>query len=62
MKKQQSNQKYFNRNKPPLSINCECGGDAKLRTRVNYSFGKKSKKVVKKFYKCNKCDKIIKWL
>jgi hypothetical protein len=54
--------KYLEKNKNNFlekSINCPCGDKAKLVTRKNYPFGKNSKARILRFYKCEKCNKII---
>ena len=40
-------------------INCSCGGKAKLGSRKNYPFGKKSKPKRTKFYKCKTCGNVM---
>jgi hypothetical protein len=37
------------------TIACSCGGNAKLTTKKNFPFGKKSKGVTAMFYKCISC-------
>ncbi|NCO11280.1 hypothetical protein GW924_01590 [Candidatus Pacearchaeota archaeon] len=53
--------KRFNRDLPPKTIGCSCGGEAKLSSRRNYPFGAKSDPVTSKFYKCKSCKKIKHW-
>ncbi|NCN99378.1 hypothetical protein GW923_04345 [Candidatus Pacearchaeota archaeon] len=36
-------------------IGCSCGGTAKLSSRKNYPYGKKSDSVTSWFYKCKSC-------
>jgi len=38
-------------------VSCSCGGKAKLKGRKNYPFGKNSKPIRTKFYKCKSCGK-----
>ena len=39
-------------------MSCSCGAKAKLVSRKNYPFGKKSKAEVSQFYRCEKCGTI----
>ena len=39
-------------------ISCSCGSSAKLGSRKNYPFGKKSKPVRTNFYRCKGCGKV----
>jgi len=49
----------FNRsNLPQKFVGCSCGGEAKLFSRKNYPFGRNSKSVKSRFYKCKSCDKV----
>ena len=41
------------------SISCSCGGEAKLKSKKNYPFGKKSASRTTWFYKCKSCNKVI---
>ncbi|MFH1290464.1 MAG: hypothetical protein ABIH92_03585 [Nanoarchaeota archaeon] len=37
---------------------CECGGEAKLGSRTNYPFGRKSKGILTMGYTCRSCRKL----
>jgi len=39
-------------------IGCSCGAQAKLGSRKNYPFGRKSDSVTSQFYRCKSCRKI----
>jgi len=36
-------------------MGCSCGGKARLSSRKNYPFGKKSTGITSRFYKCSSC-------
>lgn len=38
---------------------CSCGGQAKLRSRKNYPFGRKSDSITSWFYGCKSCKKMV---
>jgi len=48
----------YNKNVRARNIDCSCGGNAKLSSKKNYPFGKKSKAITSVFYRCNSCNKI----
>jgi hypothetical protein len=48
-----------NNNSAPRLIVCSCGNSAKLCSRKNYPFGKKSKAITSQFYRCSSCNKVI---
>jgi hypothetical protein len=48
----------FRREAPVTSVACSCGSQAKLSSRKNYPFGKKSKGITSKFFKCKSCKNI----
>lgn len=41
------------------TVNCSCGGKAKLCSRKNYPFGKKSGAKTSWYYKCSSCNKNV---
>jgi len=52
--------KRYQRNNPSMkTISCACGSKAKLCSRKNYPFGRKSGSITSWFYKCLSCKKII---
>ena len=56
--KQNNKFNKFRNNVPENYSVCSCGAKSKLRSRKNYTHGKKSKPVTSKFYQCEKCGKI----
>ena len=50
--------KYNRANYPAKTIVCSCGKTAKFCSNKNYPFGKKSKAIISKFYRCLTCKKI----
>ena len=52
------NRRFPRNNVREKNISCSCDGNAKLSSRKNYPFGRKSKGVTSNFYKCKSCNKI----
>ena len=58
--KQNNKFNKFNRNNQlEKQILCSCKAKAKLISRKNYPFGKKSKAMISQYYKCGECGKIV---
>jgi hypothetical protein len=55
MKQNNKFNKFGRNNHPEKNSTCSCGGRTKLKINKNYPFGKKSKAVTSKYYKCDKC-------
>jgi hypothetical protein len=53
------NRRYRREDQRSKTSSCSCGGEAKLTSRKNYPFGKKSGSVTSWFYKCKSCGKCI---
>lgn len=52
-------QKRYNQStQTTKTVNCSCGGKAKMRSKKNYPFGRKSKGITSMFYKCVDCQKV----
>lgn len=49
---------FGRRNTVEKTKTCSCGGVAKMGSRKNYPFGKKSDAITAKFYKCKSCSKM----
>ena len=58
MKQNNKFNKFGRNNAPEKTIRCSCGSRAKIKTRMNYPHGKKSKAVKSTFYKCDKCGEV----
>ena len=56
--KQNNRFNKFRNNRPEKYSICSCGAKAKLKSRKNYSHGKKSRAVTSQYYQCEKCGKI----
>ena len=59
LENQMANNRNFRKpNTPAKVVTCSCGGQAKLCSRKNYPFGKKSRGILSVFYKCGSCQKL----
>ncbi|MAG38219.1 hypothetical protein CMI45_02445 [Candidatus Pacearchaeota archaeon] len=52
------NRNFRGRNTREKTISCSCGSRAKLSSRTNHPFGKKSGGITANFYKCNSCKNV----
>jgi hypothetical protein len=58
VKNNNNSRKPWMRSEPvEKSRSCGCGGEAKLKSRMNYPFGRKSKGIKITEYVCKKCSK-----
>lgn len=48
---------FFKGPQTEKSITCSCGSSSKLGSRKNYPFGRGSKPIRTKFYRCKSCTK-----
>ncbi len=46
-------------NERAKAVNCSCGDKARLSSRKNYPFGRKSDSITRWFYRCISCKKTM---